>query len=78
MRSSLLFVIFFVTMVTSAVLMESLFNALDWIPPRLSSEGLMGFLQVKLDLTLVMTVLALAGTAVLYGLIRMPAGVRRQ
>ena len=67
-----IFVIFFVTMVASAVSMEYLFDALGWIPPRLSAEGLMGFLQVKLDFTLAMTVLALIGTGVLYALTRMP------
>lgn len=63
-----IFVVFFLTMATSAVLMEYLFSALNWIPPRLSSQSLMGFLQIKFDFTLVMTAFALLGTAVLYGL----------
>ncbi|MES1956327.1 permease [Salinisphaera hydrothermalis] len=73
-----IFVVFFVTMVASAVAMEYLFDTLGWIPPRLSSQGLMSFLQVKLDFTLVMTALALAGTAALYVLIRWPAETRQQ
>lgn len=70
-----IFVIFFVTMVASAVLMEHLFSLLGWIPPRLSAEGLMSFLEVKFDFTLVMTVLALIGTGVLY-MLRHAASLR--
>lgn len=65
-----IFIIFFCTMVASAVLMEHLFSELGWIPPRLSVEGFMSFLQVKFDFTLIMTVISLLGTAVLYALVR--------
>lgn len=70
-----IFAIFFLTMVTSAVLMEQLFSTLGWIPPRLSAEGLRSFLEVKFDFTLVMTVLALIGTGLLY-MLRHAASLR--
>ncbi|WP_219416388.1 permease [Pseudonocardia nigra] len=59
------FVIFFVTMVVAAVLMEYLFDTLGWIPERLRGATLEDFLAVKFDFTLVMTVLSLLGTALL-------------
>ncbi len=65
-----IFSIFLLTMVASAVLIEYLFSSLGWIPPRLSTEGLSAFLQVKLDFTLIMTLIALIGTGVLYALTR--------
>ena len=70
-----IFIVFFVTMVSSAVLMELLFSKLGWIPPRLSAEGLMSFLEVKFDLTLVMTVLLLLGTFILQ-MLRYPTSNR--
>jgi hypothetical protein len=59
------FVTFFVTMVVAAVLMENLFDTLGWIPERLASGTIKDFLAVKLDFTLIMTVLSLLATAVL-------------
>ena len=55
--------------------MELLFSKLGWIPPRLSAEGLMSFLEVKFDLTLVMTVLLLLGTFILQ-MLRYPTSNR--
>mgnify|MGYP003626033606 CR=1 FL=1 len=63
-----IFVIFFITMVVSAVLMEQLFSALGWIPPRISTQGLMDFLQVRFDFTLIMTIVVLVGSLLLYTL----------
>jgi uncharacterized membrane protein YraQ (UPF0718 family) len=60
------FVIFFITMATAAVAMEYLFSAADWIPERLTSARIEDFLTVKLDLTLVMTIIAALGTGVLW------------
>jgi hypothetical protein len=65
------FAIFFVTMLTSAVVMEYLFEAFNLIPDRPASVGqLKDFLAPKLDFTLIMTILTLVGTAVLYWLMR--------
>lgn len=68
-----IFAVFFLTMVSSAVLMEYLFRALDWIPPRLSSASFETFVHFRFDVTFAVTVLALVATAVLYGLIRLQA-----
>jgi uncharacterized membrane protein YraQ (UPF0718 family) len=64
------FGIFFVTMALSAVIMEYLFAAFNWIPDRLASGDIESFLAIKLDFTLIMTILALMGTAVLYWIMR--------
>lgn len=61
-----IFVVFFVTMTASAVVTEYLFAAFNWIPERLTSADIFSFLAVKLDFTLVMTIIVLALTAVLY------------
>ena len=58
-----------------SILMELVFRKLGWIPPRLSAEGLMSFLEVKFDLTLVMTVLLLLGTFILQ-MLRYPTSNR--
>ena len=60
------FVIFFITMLISAVIMEYVFAAFGWIPERLSAGSLESFLAIKVDFTLVMTIVALLGTAVLF------------
>jgi uncharacterized membrane protein YraQ (UPF0718 family) len=64
------FAVFFVTMLASAVAMEYLFAAFGWIPGRTGSQDIKSFLAVKLDFTLVMTVVMLALTAVLYRVVR--------
>ncbi len=65
------FGVFFVTMLTSAVAMEYLFEALGLIPERPESVAkLLDILAPKLDFSLVMTLITLAGTAVLYWLMR--------
>jgi uncharacterized membrane protein YraQ (UPF0718 family) len=64
------FAVFFVTMLASAVAMEYLFAAFGWIPERISSQDIKSFLAVKLDFTLIMTIVMLAGTAALYWLMR--------
>jgi uncharacterized membrane protein YraQ (UPF0718 family) len=60
-----LFVIFFLTMAIAAVAMEYLFSAAGWVPERLTSARIEDFLAVKLDFTLVMTIISLVGTGVL-------------
>ncbi len=64
------FAVFFVTMLASAVAMEYLFAAFGWIPERIGSQDIKSFLAVKLDFTLVMTIVMLALTAVLYWIVR--------
>jgi uncharacterized membrane protein YraQ (UPF0718 family) len=59
------FVIFFVTMAVAAVAMEYLFSAAGWVPERLTGARIEDFLTVKLDLTLVMTIISVLGTGVL-------------
>jgi uncharacterized membrane protein YraQ (UPF0718 family) len=58
-------VIFFVTMAIAAMAMEYLFSAAGWIPERLTGARIEGFLAVKLDLTLVTTIISLVGTGML-------------
>lgn len=65
-----IFFVFFLTMASSAVLMEYVFRVLDWVPPRLSSADLTAFVSFRFDSTFGVTLVALVGTAVLYGLIR--------
>ncbi len=60
-----LFIIFFVTMAIAAVAMEYLFDAAGWIPERLTAARIEDFLAVKLNLTLVMTIIAVLGTGAL-------------
>jgi uncharacterized membrane protein YraQ (UPF0718 family) len=67
------FVIFFVTMLVAAVAMEYLFSAFGWVPERLATGTIGDFLVPKLDLTLIMTVVAVLGTALLLWLRRSPA-----
>lgn len=50
--------------------MEYLFAAFGWIPERIGSQDIKSFLTVKLDFTLLMTVVMLALTAVLYRIAR--------
>lgn len=65
------FGVFFVTMIASAVVMEYLFAALDLIPERPADVGrILDILAPKLDFTLIMTIITLAGTGVLYWLMR--------
>jgi uncharacterized membrane protein YraQ (UPF0718 family) len=64
------FGIFFFTMLASAVAMEYLFEAFGWIPERITGAQIQDFLAPKLDFTLAMTVVALAGTAALYWIMR--------
>lgn len=65
------FGVFFVTMLASAVVMEYLFAALDLIPERPADVGqILDLLAPKLDFTLIMTIITLAGTAVLYWIMR--------
>jgi hypothetical protein len=45
--------------------MEYLFSAAGWIPERLTAARIEDFLAVKLDLTLVTTIVALLGTGAL-------------
>jgi hypothetical protein len=69
-----IFGIFFLTMLASAVIMEYLFAAFGWIPERLTGAEIQDFLAIKLDFTLIMTIVMLLGTAVLYGLARIKPG----
>lgn len=65
------FGVFFITMLTSAVAMEYLFEALDLIPERPASVAkLLDILAPKLDFSLAMTIVTLAGTAILYWIMR--------
>lgn len=65
------FGVFFITMLTSAVAMEYLFEALDLIPERPASVAkLLDILAPKLDFSLAMTSVTLAGTAILYWIMR--------
>jgi uncharacterized membrane protein YraQ (UPF0718 family) len=64
------FAIFFVTMVIAAIAMEYLFSTFGWIPERLTTGTIEDFLAVKFDLTLVMTVVSLLGTAALFAVRR--------
>lgn len=66
-----IFGVFFLTMTSSAVLMECLFRALHWIPPRLSSASFEAFVRFRFGATFGVTLAALVGTAVLYGLMRL-------
>jgi uncharacterized membrane protein YraQ (UPF0718 family) len=59
------FVIFFLTMLLAAVTMEYLFAGFGWIPERLTTGTIEEFLTPKVDLTLIMTIVSLLGTAVL-------------
>ncbi len=65
-----IFGVFFLTMVTSAVLMQYVFDALHWIPPRLSTAAFETFVQVRLDTSLAMTLISLIVSGVLYILLR--------
>jgi hypothetical protein len=60
-----LFPVFFAAMAIAAVGMEYLFSAAGWIPDRLTAARIEDLLAVKLDLTLVMTIVALLGTGAL-------------
>jgi hypothetical protein len=63
-----LFPVFFAAMAIAAVGMEYLFSAAGWIPDRLTAARIEDLLAVKLDLTLVMTMVALLGTGALLNL----------
>ncbi len=67
------FAVFFTTMAASAVLMEYLFAALDWVPPPINRAGFTDFLRWHFDTAFVLTLLMLAASAALYGLIRIQA-----
>ncbi len=60
-----IFAVFYVTMVASSVLVEELFRALGWIPSHASAANLTTA-GVRLDYTLVLTLLFLGLTAVLW------------
>lgn len=76
-----IFVIFFVTMTFSAVVMEYLFRALGWIPERITGASYAAFLEVDVDATLVLTIGMLVLSAMLWRLQRGPGprsgGARR-
>lgn len=67
------FVVFFATMTASAVLMESVFAALGWIPQPISRAGFAEFLRWRFDPAFVMTLLMLTASAALYWLTKQPA-----
>ncbi|MBR0552780.1 permease [Stakelama marina] len=60
-----IFAIFYATMFLSAVLMEYVFNAIHWVPARLTEGNFDSFVQVRLDATLIVTLMAICGTLLL-------------
>ena len=64
--------VFWLAMVVSAVIIEYLFRAFGWIPVRLREAQIVS-LRLKVDYTLVMTVLFVLITAGLYAALRRPS-----
>lgn len=61
------FVIFYLTMFISAVMMEYVFTLIGWVPPRLTAGSLGAFVRLRPDSTLLFTLISALGTGILYG-----------